>query len=212
MSPRTPKPSGRRVRDKPFDSCTDLARRPGGSRVEQTSFLILCEGKTEKLYFTGMRTRRGPQLAVDAPDRDHLGVVREAIARRTDEYDEVWCVLDTELDEALVTEIVREACAGGVKLALSSPCFEVWLILHHEVCAAPFQSAEQAKKKLAQVLPGWSETTTRFADFKKGVQDACQRARPLSGDADDLLQNPSTNVWRLAELILNPPNETQRGF
>lgn len=195
MSRRTRKPSGRQASERTFGTETNLVR--SGSRAERPSVLILCEGKTEKNYFTGMRTRRGPQINVDAPACDHLSVVEQAIGRRSDEYDAVWCVLDTELDPNLVKRLQREADRGGVHLALSTPCFEVWLILHHKDCAAPFQSADEAKKTLARLLPTWTEAGTRFADFDGGVVDACRRARRLDPTGEDHMKNPSTSVWKL---------------
>jgi hypothetical protein len=151
MPRRNPKRGGRPARRQEVQTETNLVRR--GSRTERSSFLILCEGKTEKNYFTGMRTRRGPQIDVDHPGCDHLSVVKQAIERQSDNYDAVWCVLDTELDQELAASLVQAANDGRVKLALSTPCFEVWLILHLKDRAAAFQSAEEAKKALARLLP-----------------------------------------------------------
>ncbi|MFF5212336.1 RloB family protein [Streptosporangium sp. NPDC000396] len=176
---------------------TRLGRNSRGAREERSSFLILCEGKTEKNYFSGMRSRRGPQIDVDAPKGDHISVVREAISRVSSEYDAVWCVLDTELDETLTEAMQREARRGPVDLGLSTPCFEFWLILHHTDCARPFLSAEEAKRKLREVVPSWSESNTRFSDFADGVDAACRRAQKLSSDSGEPLKNPSTGVWQL---------------
>ncbi|MFC4592317.1 RloB family protein [Sphaerisporangium corydalis] len=180
---------------------TNLARNKGGTREERRSFLILCEGKTEKDYFVGMRSRRGPQLDVDIPKGDHLAKVREAVSRASDEYDGVWCVVDTELNESLTCDLVKEAKNGPIELGLSTPSFELWLILHHADCARPFQSADDAKRRLKEVLPTWSEGNTRFADFSGRVDAACRRARKLDPDGRDPLRNPSTGVWRLVESL-----------
>lgn len=190
MSPRAHKPVK-------VSTETRLGRNGRGVRKERSSFLILCEGKTEKDYFAGMRSRRGPQIDVDAPKGDHLSVVREAVSRVSNEYDAVWCVLDTELDETLTAAMLREARRGPVELGLSTPCFEFWLILHHVDCARPFQSAEDAKRKLREVVPSWSESNTRFADFADGIDAACRRAQKLSPDSGEPLKNPSTGVWQL---------------
>ncbi|GAA0583268.1 RloB family protein [Actinomadura livida] len=195
MPPNSPKRSKQKVGRE-----TSLARRPGGSREERISFLLLCEGKTEKNYFTGMRARRGVQLAVDAPKRDHLSIVREAGGRRSDEYDEIWCVLDTELDERLVRDLVQEARRSEVKLALTSPSFEFWLILHTREHNRPFQSARAAEKELKAIRPNWSKAATKFEDFEDGLDDACDRARKLH-NGEGLPPNPSSAVWRLVEAI-----------
>ncbi len=119
----------------------------------------------------------------------------------SDEYDAVWCVVDTELDRSLTREMVRDAENSGVRLGLSSPCFELWLLLHHVDHAKPFQSAESAKRLLKEVVPSWDEGTTKFADFADGIEAACRRARKLHADDDDPLKNPSTSVWRLVESL-----------
>lgn len=202
MSPRTAKPSGRPENRRKFDSETDLRRRPSGSRPERLSFLILCEGKTEKGYFAGMRSRRGPQIDVDDPHCDHVGLVREAARRKSDEYHAVWCVLDTELSPELTTRMVDAAREGGVHLALSTPCFELWLILHLDDHTRPFESAEKAKRKLTMLLPRWREADTKFTDFQHGVDDACRRARCLEQTGEMHGANPSTNVWMLVEELI----------
>ncbi|MFI0411541.1 RloB family protein [Actinomadura sp. 3N508] len=168
----------------------------------------MCEGKTEKLYFGGMRqcVRRVSQLTVKEPGEDHLSLVRRAAEIRTAEYDEVWCVLDTELNDELVAKLRTEAERLDVNLALSAPSFEFWLILHLRDCSRPFQSAREAEKQLRAILPSWSKTATRFDDFESGVADACKRARRLH-DGDGWPPNPSSGVWRLVENIRRVPGE-----
>ncbi|TDC60710.1 RloB domain-containing protein [Actinomadura sp. GC306] len=200
MPPKSPKRSKRAARTGKVGRETSLERRPSGSREERLSFLLLCEGKTEKDYFTGMRTWRGPQLAVDAPKCDHRSLVREAGLRRSDEYDEVWCILDTELDDQLVQDLIREAQKSEVNLALSSPSFEFWLILHTKEHSRPFMSARAAEKELKAIRPGWSKSSTKFQDFEDGLEDACTRARKLH-DGEGLPPNPSSAVWRLVGAI-----------
>ena len=158
MSPRNLR--GERNRKK-INTETRLGRTRSGTRQERSSFLILCEGKTERDYFIGMRSRRGPQIDVDMPEVDHLSIVREACTRKSDEYSAVWCVLDTELDQSLTDDLVREASRASAELCLSTPRFEVWLIMHHVDCTRPFQSAEEAKKKLKSLVPSWSEEIGR---------------------------------------------------
>jgi hypothetical protein len=148
-----------------------------------------------------MRTRKGPQIDVDDPGSDHVALVREAVKRESDEYTAVWCVLDTELNRGLTKRIVADADTHGVELALSTPCFELWLILHHIDHAAPFQSAKEAKKKLTALMPSWREAATAFADFRTGIDDACRRAQRLDPTGEDHLKNPSTNVWKLIEKL-----------
>lgn len=194
---RTAKPSGR----SPYVRQTDLRRR--GARRMRSSFLILCEGLTEQKYFKGM-PKRGSAIKASSPKCDHVNLIKRASSRRSEEseeYDEVWCVLDTELDPELTDKLLQEAKRGGVQLALSTPCFEVWLILHHAARTAAFQSADEAKKALARLLPTWTEADTKFSDFENGVEDACRRARDLDPSGEDHMENPSTSVWKLVEKL-----------
>jgi hypothetical protein len=103
MSPRAKKPAK-------VSHETHLKWKGHGEKEERSSFLILCEGKTEEGYFSGMRSRRGPQIDVDVPKGDHVSAVREAVSRVSD--DAVWCVLDTELNATLTTAMRREARKG----------------------------------------------------------------------------------------------------
>ncbi|MFF4416452.1 RloB family protein [Streptosporangium sp. NPDC001559] len=203
MSPRQPK--GNNVTRRPLiERRSSLERRSSGTRTERKRLLILCEGETEERYFLGMRTRGGPVLEVVNPRVDHLNVVVEAQRRwRVDGYDdgdEVWCVLDTELDRRLAEQMQAKA-RGNVRLALSTPCFDYWLLLHHKDHRAPFQAAGEVERVLKVVLPGWSKGSTRFADFKDGVGDACWRAKAIGSEGEDHMRNPSTSVWRLVESI-----------
>lgn len=217
MSPRQPKGNDS-TRRSSIERSSSLERRSSGTRVERKRFLILCEGETEERYFLGMRTRGGPVLEVVNPKVDHLNVIVEAQRRwRIDDYDdsgddgdEVWCVLDTELDRELAGQILVKA-KGKVQLALSTPCFDYWLLLHHKDHRAPFQAAGEVEKALKSALPGWSKGTTRFTDFKDGVGDACQRAKAVDSDGGSHLRNPSTSVWKLVESIARKsPGECRR--
>ncbi|MFD3703834.1 RloB family protein [Nocardia sp. NPDC058658] len=187
---------------------TDLNRRTAvRKRNERSSFLILCEGETEKNYFTGMRSRNGPQLDVNTPGRDHVAIIEAAIERSQEAkrsgsaYEQVWCVVDTELDFQLVERIQMKMIGSGVEVALSCPSFEAWLILHIMDCRRPFQSASEAKKRLQELRPKWSESATRFVDFVDGLQDAEHRAHTIDPSGRSHMTNPSSTVWRLTRKI-----------
>jgi hypothetical protein len=50
------------------------------------------------------------------------------------EVDQCWCVFDVEWPQNHpdLPAAVELAASSGVRLAISNPCFELWLILHHE--------------------------------------------------------------------------------
>jgi hypothetical protein len=54
--------------------------------------------------------------------------------REQGEIDEFWCLFDVEWPQnhPRLGEAVQKAECHQVRLAISNPCFELWLILHHE--------------------------------------------------------------------------------
>jgi RloB-like protein len=78
-----------------------------------------------------------------------LTLVRSAVDRRRDsEVDECWCIFDVEwpknhpnLHEA--TSLARD---HEISLAISNPCFEVWLILHIKQFGRWCDTAEAEKR------------------------------------------------------------------
>ena len=109
--------------------------------------LIVCEGEvTEPRYFRdlGNRVRTGLEVKVVGPVGVPWTVVSEAIrlsaeARRAAKreqdrfllYDEIWCVFDRD-DHPRVNESINRAKAHGLSVALSNPCFELWILLHFQ--------------------------------------------------------------------------------
>jgi len=181
---------------------TDLRRRAPGAREEHPRYLVLGEGPTEVNYFTGFK-RRGLVLdLVDGGD-DHRAVARRAVeSKDREDYDGVWCILDTELDAGLLGDLRAIVKGSGVNLALSAPCFEVWLLLHKKKWTKPLQNADAARRELKKVMPQWRKGAgTRYTDFAQHIDEAIKEARKLDPTGQDHGKNPSTNVWRLVELI-----------
>jgi hypothetical protein len=159
-------------------------------------------------YFDGLkraRAARTTKVTVRYVHGAPLAVVKAAAAkRRAMEYDEVWAVCD--VDEFDISDAACMARQHQVELALSQPCFEVWLILHLSDCNAHLDDATHAKARLGKVLSGWDKTDLRFGDFGDGVDDAVRRAKSLGEPPE---ANPSTTVWRLVESLRRPrPGES----
>jgi hypothetical protein len=109
--------------------------------------VLYCEGEqTEPAYFEALR--REPDVrdvaAVDLRVEDSAGgssplaLVRMAVdarersVREEGEIDEIWCVFDVEwpTNHPNLQQAIDLARGNGVFLAISNPCFEIWLILH----------------------------------------------------------------------------------
>lgn len=199
---------GRRGRSG-FSRTTNLARRQA-TREQRRSVLVVTNGEsTEKDYFEALRAESwvtAGKVRVKFENGAPTAVVRKAASIRDEnEYDEAWVVCDA--DEFDVRPAIALAGTRVVGLAVSVPCFEVWLVLHLTERCPPFHTAAQAGDHLKRQLPNWDKTALRFGDFRSGVFHAVDRAKRLDPPPDG---NPATDVWRLIAALQAEP-ETQSG-
>jgi hypothetical protein len=159
-------------------------------------FIIATEGEcTEQIYFDAVKPPRESAIQLRVlptrKGRSHpkmvlarlQGYEREAGAGPTDE---LWLVVDrdswTEVDLNAVADMVE--ARSNYRLALSNPCFELWLLLH-----------------LADAPPG--VTKNRLADL---LRDKWGRYEKNNYDATALLDHVDEAIRR-AERLDNPPQE-----
>jgi len=176
-------------------------RRRPAFREPRLSLLVVCGAKaTEPAYFEGLkRARRNPAVTIKikAKAADPEAVVRYAadLRDRADGmHDEVWCAVD--VDEFDLAKALALAKRRHINLAISNPCFEFWLLLHFEACAAPLTCYGEVEKRLLKHVPGYRKSALRFDDYLAGIDAAVDRARhPAAGH----VRNPSTQVGALVE-------------
>ncbi|WP_284742301.1 RloB family protein [Amycolatopsis sp. RTGN1] len=155
--------------------------------------MVFTEGKnSEPDYINGLK--KLPHIAENVAMNieihpDHgvpLTLVRLAADKIVDdEIDECWCIFDVEwpknhpnLEQALAL-----AKKASVRLAISNPCFEVWLILHHQQFSkfANTDEVESASRKL-DGRPGKSIDAATYMPLRK---EASKRAKLLEKRHDD---------------------------
>jgi RloB-like protein len=180
-------------------------RRPARRRSRPLILVVCGSAKTESTYLRELRNSVGnPAVDITLVNRDKspLQVVEYAIdfvKRDERAFDEVWCVFD--VDQFDIDPAVRFAQRSRLELAVSNPCFELWLLLHHDQCKAFCAGYDDVVDRLRRHLPTYDKTCLRFADFAAGVSAAVERARELEPDGSKHDINPSTSVWRLVERI-----------
>ncbi|OHT88084.1 RloB family protein [Mycobacteroides saopaulense] len=145
-----------------------------------------------------------PKTVVQAAANERNSDLREEKRGRGSAFSEYWAVFDVDehkdLDEALAV-----AAKEGIKVALSSPCLELWFLLHAQPQTA-YLHHHDAQHHAKQFL-GCEKTLTdgALALLDAGYLMAKQRACGLDakhlGDQSVLPWNPSSNIWELTETI-----------
>lgn len=201
-------------------------RRP--VRPRKRTILIQCEGsKTEPRYLDDFSvdcgaTRRFAIKVKPGKGQNAVVTMEAAIAegkRRllgANVYDEVWCVLDVEHaeHEATLTEALKRAKDHGIRVCLSNPSFEVWLLAHFERVTRWFEQSGNVEAHLESAY--WK---TQFGcEYDKSDPRLYKRLKPLRAAAMENARwtreefcenkpcrecNASTDVYQLIERVLS---------
>ncbi|MGV9361971.1 RloB family protein [Amycolatopsis sp. NPDC003731] len=185
-------------------------RAARGTRRERDRILIVTEGSvTEPQYFQGLAKHYkatgvevcGLKVVGDGRG-DPLKVVERAnqesengrlLGRRTG-YSSIWCVMDVDT-HANLEEAVREAKRRRYNLAISNPCFELWLVWHYADHNA-YISTSHAVKKCSDF--GIKKKRIPFGFPYENVGEAIRRSKCLTAEPPE---NPGSQVWRVAKVI-----------
>ena len=153
-----------------------------------------------------------PQTLVDGARRD---VDNNRTRRRAGPlYDEIWCVFDVD-EHPNVKGTIDRALRKNIKLAVSNPCFELWLVLHFQDQTA-YIGRNDAQRLARQhgIIEGKEVRPEMFDQLEDRYEDARQRVRMLDrkhdGDGSPPRSNPSTGMWRLIESIRQAPARARK--
>lgn len=196
-------------------------------------YVVATEGaNTERSYFEAfnpspsLRSPFSPSPVVVKmlPSVDHRSSPKDVLSRlrqfvRTqglDTRDELWLVLDVDRwPTHTLLKVTAAAQRDGYHVAISNPCFEVWLCFHLEACnhdavrqASQPQGVgnspgENLKRLLRQTLGSYNEARPDPAIFHPHRSYATARAREHDDLSDDHLPPcPGTRVYLLVESLL----------
>mgnify|MGYP002661687094 CR=1 FL=1 len=197
-------------------------QRQRRERSRMPRFLIVGEGTTTgPHYWRELRDtlRIRPQMVCIAPNDgsspnrvvDHALWLYQEDAEGGDAYDKVYCVFDRDRHSTFDAAVQRtkDLSAGGSPLEAitSTPCFEVWLLLHFGYTDQPFHAA--GKKSVGDQVVAALKAKPGFAKYGKGQKGLYpQLADKLSDALDHAAQlrqhstatgsiNPSTDIEKL---------------
>ena len=197
--------------------------------------VIASEGKdTERIYFKALaKEYTNPRVHVHILERgvdERNNSSPEHVLKQLNDYksqyeleadDELWLVVDKDRwTEAMLSRVATE-CSQEVAMhmALSNPCFELWLLLHLED-AASLTLEEQMlwmenrrksknadpylKVRLRQKMGSYHESAYDAQMLIANVETAIEQARALDKNpADRWPQTLGTRVYLLAESVMN---------
>ena len=202
--------------------------------LDSRLIVIAAEGeRTEKIYFEALRAyARNSRVHIRILERDEEHkhdsapeYVLEQLMRFKSENalesdDELWWVIDRDNWKQTALRVVAQKCVqdDALHLALSNPCFELWLMLHLEDVAS-FSDAEKERlfknkregtnnpyiKRAMRRLMGGSYNESHYNAFGlvPHVREAILRAESLDAHKKSRWpQELGTRVYLLAESIL----------
>lgn len=194
---------------------------PRGRRVStdavKHSLLVFTEGKaTESEYLTHYKRlhRQTTTVEIDPFHGTPLALVKRAAEtkRRNEKrakregraHDEVWCVFDVD-EHAHLSEAIVQARDNGINIAISSPCIELWFLLHFENQTA-FIERHDVQRRSKEKLGCEKRLDKEALELlEENFGDAKDRAQGLDkkheGDGSPEHENPSTNVWEIIDSI-----------
>lgn len=204
-------------------------KRPGAYR-DARLVIIAAEGtNTEKFYFYDLaETYANPQIHVVVLDRIETASSPGHIISQLDEfkaryriksgYDELWLVIDVDRwGEEKLADIARKAIQKQYHLAVSNPCFEIWLLIHHrsldQYCPeiqSEFRENRKDRngrtrleKELLAILGRYNKNNLATEDFLPYIGQAIERGMALDSHPDDRWPNDlGSHVYRLALRII----------
>jgi hypothetical protein len=195
-----------------------LARKVGVKRPRKT-FIIFCEGSvSEVAYLEALAST--PEVkeaaAVDIKVQSEHGVPMTLVSLAVEakknarksaaEVDEFWCVFDVEWPKRHpnIKEAKQKAESNRIRLAISNPCFEVWLTLHFADCAAPLSTDKAvADRKKCDGSHNKHINPELYMDKRKTAVDRARQLakRHVSGGSDFPSNNPSSGMYELVAAI-----------
>ena len=160
------------------------AYKKGRYHRDHRKFIIVAEGEREDGYFSYFNEINA-RIVISLAKRDGGKSACKHFLERVYKYDDVygiepedslWFVLDVDNWKRSDIDQIAEWCkdTSNWNIAISNPCFEVWLIFHFgDPSKLAAQTAQTLKNKLNTLIPGGYRRET----FAKQIKTATTNAR-----------------------------------
>ena len=188
------------------------------NRKSKRIILVAYEGdnKTEKNYFDNFQGRNKNYRIKSVPgnETDPVNLVKQTINRVKDlglnleEDDIAYCVFDADIKpekNIQITNAIKLAKTNNIIPIVSTPCIELWFLLHYEYSTA-FVDNNAVINKLKKYYPKYKKNCNIYVEIGNNVDKAIMNAKKLEKfqiDNNKKLQsvesNPYTEVYKIIE-------------
>lgn len=195
--------------------------RVGKIRKTKNKIVIATEGsnKTEKTYFKNFEenNKNYSILFARGNNTDPLNMVitlYNEIKKRglnLDDGDVAFCVFDTDVNpikNKIINDAKEFAKDKGIQIITSTPCFELWFLLHY-VYTTSYLSNKDVILKLKKYYSKYTKSENIFCQINDNVNDAIERAKKLekyqtqnNKKIGTVEANPSTEVYKVVEYLM----------
>jgi hypothetical protein len=193
--------------------------------------IIATEGTdTERVYFSAMASPEyflNSRIHVEVLKRRGTASSPDHVIKALDEFrkkyklrrdDELWLVIDVDRwGDKKMAGIARECVQKRYLLAISNPCFELWLLLHLKSLDeytpdtldefrknAKVGHRRRLEAELVNVLGSYSKSNLNADHFLPHVEIAIERARLLDANPNHRWPHDlGTRVYLLAESVMD---------
>ena len=185
--------------------------------------IIATEGqKTEERYFAMFQSSRVEVVVLPTSEdgKSNPEYVLNRLELEKEKYnfgpqDQLWLMIDVDRWHAQnkLADVCGEARRRNIGLAVSNPCFEIWLCLHHADIDVIFNDSALVgnvkyptmKDRLRALLGSYNESNLDVSKFKPYIDDAVRRAEGLDTDTDALWPaHPGTHVYKVINALPRP--------
>ena len=196
--------------------------RIGKPRNKKNKIIIAVEGKnkTEKIYFDNFDDgKRNYSITIArGNDTDPMKLVRnlEKEMRKREislkNGDKVFCVFDVDMDykkNKVIEEAKEFASKNGIQIITSTPCVELWFLLHYDYTTAPLTNNE-VMKRLKKYYPKYEKNINIYMDINSKTSKAIENAKKLENYQKEnnkiigtVEANPNTEIYKIVEYLLS---------
>ena len=189
-------------------------------RTQKNKIIIAVEGnnKTERIYFDNFDDgKKSYSISIaKGNDTDPLKLVKklsDEIKKREldlNNGDIAYCIFDTDIDpnkNRIIRDAIELAKKNNIKVITSSPCIELWFLLHFEFTTASM-SNNAVIDRLKKYYPKYEKNLNIFPDINNKVETAIKYAKKLEKYQLDngkiigtVEANPNTEMFKIVEVL-----------